>query len=62
MIKEGNMRWVGHAARTEAMMETVSTFQMSVILYQSTRRNIPEDSHLHLENLYSEVQNGFTHS
>jgi hypothetical protein len=36
------------------MMEAVSTSEMSVNFYQTTRRNIPEDSHLHnrrLENL-----------
>jgi hypothetical protein len=29
------------------MMEEVSAFEMSVNFYQTTRRNIPEDSHLH---------------
>jgi hypothetical protein len=29
------------------MMEAVSTSEMSVNFYQTTRRNIPEDSHLH---------------
>jgi hypothetical protein len=29
------------------MMEAVSTSETSVIIYQTTRRNIPEDSHLH---------------
>jgi hypothetical protein len=29
------------------MMEAVSTSKTSVSLYQTTRRNIPEDSHLH---------------
>jgi hypothetical protein len=29
------------------MMETVSTSETSVNYYQTTRRNIPEDSHLH---------------
>jgi hypothetical protein len=28
------------------MMEAVSTFEMSFNIYQTTRRNIPEDSHL----------------
>jgi hypothetical protein len=28
------------------MMEAVSASKMSVIFYQTTRRNIPEDSHL----------------
>jgi hypothetical protein len=30
------------------MMEAVSTFETSVNFYQTTRCNIPEDSHLHL--------------
>jgi hypothetical protein len=29
------------------MMEAVSTSETSVNFYQTTRRNIPEDSHLH---------------
>jgi hypothetical protein len=29
------------------MMEAVSTYETSVNLYQTTRRNIPEDSHYH---------------
>jgi hypothetical protein len=29
------------------MMEAVSTSETSVNIYQTTRRNIPEDSHLH---------------
>jgi hypothetical protein len=29
------------------MMEAASTFETSVIFYQTTRRNIPEDSHLY---------------
>jgi hypothetical protein len=29
------------------MMEAVSTSKMSLNFYQTTRRNIPEDSHLH---------------
>jgi hypothetical protein len=29
------------------MMEAASTTEMSVNFYQTTRRNIPEDSHLH---------------
>jgi hypothetical protein len=29
------------------MMEAVSTSEMSVSMYQTTRRNVPEDSHLH---------------
>jgi hypothetical protein len=38
------------------MMEAVSTYETSVNFYQTTRRNIPEDSHLHTrhqENLKS---------
>jgi hypothetical protein len=38
------------------MMEAVSTSEMSVNFYQTTWRNIPEDSHLHThrqENLKS---------
>jgi hypothetical protein len=38
------------------MMEAVSTSEMSVSFYQTTRRNIPEDSHVHTrrrENLKS---------
>jgi hypothetical protein len=38
------------------MMETASTSETSVNLYQKTRRNNPEDSHLHIrcrENLKS---------
>jgi hypothetical protein len=38
------------------MMEAVSRFETSVNFYQTTRRNIPEDSHLHTrrrENLKS---------
>jgi hypothetical protein len=30
------------------MMEAASTFETSVHCYQSTRRNIPEDSHLQI--------------
>jgi hypothetical protein len=30
------------------MMETVSTSETSVYIYQTTERNIPEDSHLHI--------------
>jgi hypothetical protein len=30
------------------MMEAASTSETSVNLYQTTRRNIPEDSHLHM--------------
>jgi hypothetical protein len=35
------------------MMEAVSTSETSVIFYQTTRRNIPEDSHLHKVSLFS---------
>jgi hypothetical protein len=38
------------------MMETVSTSETSVNFYETIRRNIPEDSHLHTrrrENLKS---------
>jgi hypothetical protein len=38
------------------MMEALSTSETSVILYETTRRNIPEDSHIHTrrrENLKS---------
>jgi hypothetical protein len=31
-------------------MEAVSTSETSVSFYQSARRNIPEESHLHLDN------------
>jgi hypothetical protein len=37
-------------------MEAISTYETSVNFYQTTRRNIPEDSHLHTrrrENLKS---------
>jgi hypothetical protein len=34
-------RWVA------LMMDTVSAFETSVSIYQTTRRSIPEDSHLH---------------
>jgi hypothetical protein len=30
------------------MMEAVSTSETSVNFYETTRRNIPEDSHLHI--------------
>jgi hypothetical protein len=41
------------------MMEAVSTYETSVNFYQTTRRNIPEDSHLHTrrrENLKSHLR------
>jgi hypothetical protein len=40
------------------MMEAASTSEMSVNFYQTTRRNNPEDSHLHTrrrENLKSHI-------
>jgi hypothetical protein len=33
------------------MMEAVSTSEMPVNFYQTTRRNIPEDSHLYISSL-----------
>jgi hypothetical protein len=42
------------------MMEAVSTSETSVNFYQTTGRNAPEDSHLHIrrrENLKSQVIN-----
>jgi hypothetical protein len=42
------------------IMEPVSTSEMSVNVYQNTRRNNPEDSHLHTrsrENLKSHLKN-----
>jgi hypothetical protein len=33
---------------TALMMEEVSTSEASINFYQTTRRNIPEDSHLHI--------------
>jgi hypothetical protein len=44
------------------MMETTSISETSVNFYQTTRRNNPEDSHLHSrrrENLKSHLQNSF---
>jgi hypothetical protein len=32
------------------MMEAASTSEISANFYQTTRRNIPEDSHLHTSN------------
>jgi hypothetical protein len=40
------------------MMEAVSSSETSVNIYQTTRHNIPEDSHLHIrrrENLKSHL-------
>jgi hypothetical protein len=34
--------------RNALMMEAASTSETSMNLYQTTRRNIPEDSHLHI--------------
>jgi hypothetical protein len=49
MIKTMRMRWVCHDSSIIAlMMEAESTSETSVNLYQSTRRNNPEDSHLHI--------------
>jgi hypothetical protein len=31
------------------MMEAARTFETSINLYQTTRRNNPEDSHLHID-------------
>jgi hypothetical protein len=40
--------------QTALMMEAVSTSEISVNFYGTTRRNIPEDSHIHIrENLKS---------
>jgi hypothetical protein len=44
--------------RRALMMEAVSTSETLVSVYQTTRRNIPEDSHLHTrrrENLKSHL-------
>jgi hypothetical protein len=45
------------------MMKAESTSETSVIIYQTTRCNIPEDSHLHTrrsENLKSHTTNSAT--
>jgi hypothetical protein len=45
-------------ARFALMMEAISTSETLANLYETTRRNIPEDSHLHTrhrENLKSHV-------
>jgi hypothetical protein len=42
------------------VMEAVSTSETSVNFYETTRRNIPKDSHLHIrrcENLKSNFEN-----
>jgi hypothetical protein len=44
--------------RTMSMMEAASTSETSVNFYQTTRRNNPQDSHLHTrrrENLKSDL-------
>jgi hypothetical protein len=39
-------------------MEAVSTSEMSVNFYETTRRNVPQDCHLHdLRNLYEGESN-----
>jgi hypothetical protein len=50
------------ASIIRAMMEAASTSETSVNFYQTTRRNNPEDSHLHTrrrENLKSHVSVSF---
>jgi hypothetical protein len=37
------------------MMYAVSTSETSVNLYQTTRRNIPEDTHLHLQSILTMI-------
>jgi hypothetical protein len=47
---------IGYSDLFALMMEAASTYETSVNFYQTTRRNIPEDSHLHTrlrENLKS---------
>jgi hypothetical protein len=39
------------------IMETVSTFETSVSFYQTTRHNIPEDTHLHTRRLENPKSN-----
>jgi hypothetical protein len=49
--------WGGGVA-IALMMETPSTSETPVNFYQTTRRNIPEDSHLHTrrrENLKNQI-------
>jgi hypothetical protein len=41
------------------MMEAVSTFETSINSYETTRRNIPEDSHLHLKVIDHNRLSGF---
>jgi hypothetical protein len=36
-------------------MEAASTFETSVNSYQTTRRNNPEDSHLHYKNIVRRI-------
>jgi hypothetical protein len=48
-----------------SMMEAASTSETSVSFYQTTRRNNPEDSHLHTrrrENLKSHIMTFFSKS
>jgi hypothetical protein len=40
-------RFRGAYCLVALMMEAVNTSETSVSIYQTTRRNIPEDSHLH---------------
>jgi hypothetical protein len=39
------------------MMEAASTFEKSGCFYQTTRRNNPEDSHLHLSVVCGDLSN-----
>jgi hypothetical protein len=48
---------------TALMMEAANTSETSVSFYETTRRNIPEDSHFHIrrrENLKSHMKSSFT--
>jgi hypothetical protein len=52
-------RYIGAVFIVKAMMEAESTSETSVTFYQTTRRNIPEDSNFHAcrrENLKSHIQ------
>jgi hypothetical protein len=44
---------IDYSRKINLMMEAVSTFETPVNFYQTTRRNIPEDSHLRSILLYS---------
>jgi hypothetical protein len=44
--------------RIALMMETASSFETSVNFYQTTRRNIPEDSHLYVVSQFSPASAG----